>query len=178
MVELKALLVSRVHASSILRRLLRKSIPYIRWTLRNRRVAEVARMYRQYQRWVQPRAIDTTAHKTPEKRRGTTTARLQSFLGSPNAPNLISQCFNPVSTSMSVLASATGVNFPFPLIRSWVSWVQREALELNSLLKAVFALLESHPSTIRTVSMALPFFVALSTRMVEASMLSMTFMMP
>ena len=83
LVELKALFVSHVHASLILQRLAEKFLPYIRWTLRKRMVADVARMYRRYQTWVQPGAIDTAPHKPPEKRSGTTSRKITEFFGQP-----------------------------------------------------------------------------------------------
>ena len=74
LVELKALFVSRVHAVSILQRLALNSLPYVRWTLRKRLVADTACMYRRYQKWVQPDAIegaiDTAATTAPGKRSG------------------------------------------------------------------------------------------------------------
>lgn len=83
LVELKALFVSRVHASLILQRLARQFLPYIRWTLRKRMVANVARMYRRYQTWVQPGAIDTVVRRAPLKRSGTTSRKITEFFGQP-----------------------------------------------------------------------------------------------
>jgi hypothetical protein len=91
LVELKALFVTRLHASSILQRLAQKFLPYIRWTLRKRMVADVARMYRQYQTWVQPGAIETTTPnkpKAPLKRGGTTSLKITEFFGQPKRAKL------------------------------------------------------------------------------------------
>lgn len=38
-------------------------------------------MYRQYQTWVQPGAIDTAALKAPENRSGTASRKITEFFG-------------------------------------------------------------------------------------------------
>lgn len=78
--------------------------------------------------------------------------------------------------SINVLASATGVSFPLSLILSRVILFCNSGDVTSSRLRVVVAALELHASTILIVSMTDPFCVVLSARMVELSMLSMTFM--
>lgn len=68
--ELNSTLASRVRASLVIERLVRKSLPYIRWKLRKKIMHDVHRMYRQYQRWVtpDPDPIVTTPPTAPVKR--------------------------------------------------------------------------------------------------------------
>lgn len=80
--ELKGILISRVRASLVLKRLLRKSLLYVRWTVRKKRVHDMQRMYRQYQRWVRPCVVDATVTKAPDKR-GAGTRLITEYFGQP-----------------------------------------------------------------------------------------------
>lgn len=85
--ELKSALVSRVRASLVLRRLLRKSLLYIRWTRRYRRIHDVQCMYRNYQRWITPAPVATLYPKIPEKRVAGS-RKITDFFPGPKRPKV------------------------------------------------------------------------------------------
>ena len=82
--ELKVAVVRLIRAEGTLRRLLQKGLPYIRWTLRKRRVHDSQRMYRQYQRWVTTLGpIVTTAPEAPQKRVVAGNRKITDFFARP-----------------------------------------------------------------------------------------------
>ena len=82
--ELKVVVVRLIRAERTLRRLLQKCLPYIRWTLRKRRVHDSQRMYRQYQRWVTTLGpIVTTAPEAPQKRVVAGNRKITDFFARP-----------------------------------------------------------------------------------------------
>lgn len=65
---LKINFVSRVRASRVLKCALQKHLVYVRWTLRERKVARKHRMYRKYQHWVVQPAVVIPPVSTPMRR--------------------------------------------------------------------------------------------------------------